>query len=214
MKLLPLLCLVAAAVTNLVPQRAEAATLIVDSGKLVGATGVDVLGTLYDVSFVDGTCAQAYGTCQLSSFAFTSANEALAAAMALDEQVFVDGVQGNFDTLPSLTMGCIVASSSSNCTSFIPFGIGQFGSGLLDSAYVLNKAPTSLGFGVDGDTGTTFTGINTSYLNNNAYTWAKFAPAVASAVPEPATWAMMIVGFGLVGGSMRLRIRRRALSLA
>lgn len=29
----------------------------------------------------------------------------------------------------------------------------------------------------------------------------------AAAVPEPATWAMLIVGFGLVGGSLRLRRR-------
>jgi hypothetical protein len=33
-------------------------------------------------------------------------------------------------------------------------------------------------------------------------------PSVAGAVPEPATWAMMIIGFGLMGASMR----RRALS--
>jgi hypothetical protein len=29
-------------------------------------------------------------------------------------------------------------------------------------------------------------------------------------VPEPATWAMMIVGFGLVGAGLRLRRRREA----
>jgi hypothetical protein len=29
--------------------------------------------------------------------------------------------------------------------------------------------------------------------------------AVASAVPEPATWAMMIVGFGVAGGALRRR---------
>nr|WP_084192404.1 PEPxxWA-CTERM sorting domain-containing protein [Parasphingorhabdus marina] len=28
---------------------------------------------------------------------------------------------------------------------------------------------------------------------------------VSPAVPEPATWAMMIGGFGLVGGAMRRR---------
>ncbi|HVF95101.1 MAG TPA: PEPxxWA-CTERM sorting domain-containing protein [Sphingomonas sp.] len=34
----------------------------------------------------------------------------------------------------------------------------------------------------------------------------------AAAVPEPATWAMMLVGFGMVGGAVRTR--RRATSLA
>ncbi|XHR99425.1 hypothetical protein ACFB49_10210 [Sphingomonas sp. DBB INV C78] len=32
-------------------------------------------------------------------------------------------------------------------------------------------------------------------------------PATAAAVPEPATWAMMISGFGLVGGAMRRRAK-------
>ncbi len=47
-------------------------------------------------------------------------------------------------------------------------------------------------------------------------TWEKRAPrdvafkatfngAVQGAVPEPATWAMMIMGFGLVGATMRRR---------
>jgi hypothetical protein len=35
-------------------------------------------------------------------------------------------------------------------------------------------------------------------------------PAALSAVPEPATWAMMIGGFGLVGGAMRRRATRVA----
>lgn len=38
-------------------------------------------------------------------------------------------------------------------------------------------------------------------------------PFVNNAVPEPATWAMLISGFGLVGGMMRRR-RRAALALA
>lgn len=36
--------------------------------------------------------------------------------------------------------------------------------------------------------------------------------SVEAGVPEPATWAMMIAGFGLVGGSMRSR--RRGLAIA
>jgi hypothetical protein len=36
---------------------------------------------------------------------------------------------------------------------------------------------------------------------------------IVTAVPEPATWAMLIAGFGAVGGAMRIR-RRRDLALA
>lgn len=35
-----------------------------------------------------------------------------------------------------------------------------------------------------------------------------FGPATPGAVPEPATWAMLIVGFGLVGGAMRVSSRQ------
>jgi F0F1-type ATP synthase membrane subunit a len=33
--------------------------------------------------------------------------------------------------------------------------------------------------------------------------------ALISAVPEPATWTMMIVGFGFVGGTLRMRAKQR-----
>ena len=36
----------------------------------------------------------------------------------------------------------------------------------------------------------------------------------ASAVPEPATWAMMIGGFGMIGGAMRSRRRKTTVSFA
>lgn len=38
--------------------------------------------------------------------------------------------------------------------------------------------------------------------------------APGSAVPEPATWAMMLIGFGAVGASMRQQKRREALAVA
>jgi hypothetical protein len=37
---------------------------------------------------------------------------------------------------------------------------------------------------------------------------------VGDAVPEPATWAMMIVGFGVIGGSTRYRRRKTSFSFA
>jgi len=48
-------------------------------------------------------------------------------------------------------------------------------------------------------------GFNRAGLSNaRLYSTGRFVPP---AVPEPATWAMMIVGFGLVGGAMRRRAK-------
>ena len=38
----------------------------------------------------------------------------------------------------------------------------------------------------------------------------RISGAIASAVPEPATWAMMILGFGAIGGAMRKRGSQKA----
>lgn len=43
---------------------------------------------------------------------------------------------------------------------------------------------------------------------------AFFGSAATAAVPEPASWAMMIGGLGMVGGTMRRRKTRTALSFA
>ena len=50
-----------AATTLVLSTSVNAAVLIVDGGQLVGATGVNVNGALYDVSFMDGTCFALYG---------------------------------------------------------------------------------------------------------------------------------------------------------
>ena len=41
-----------------------------------------------------------------------------------------------------------------------------------------------------------------------------FTPSLAGAVPEPANWALMIVGFGAVGAAMRGARRKPAATLA
>jgi PEP-CTERM motif len=41
-----------------------------------------------------------------------------------------------------------------------------------------------------------------------------FGPGTLAAVPEPASWAMMIGGFGIVGGAMRSARRQASLKLA
>ncbi|MDP3853922.1 MAG: PEPxxWA-CTERM sorting domain-containing protein [Phenylobacterium sp.] len=46
------------------------------------------------------------------------------------------------------------------------------------------------------------------------FAFAQVRYSLGSAVPEPATWAMMIVGFGAVGGAVRNARRRQTLAFA
>jgi hypothetical protein len=53
------------------------------------------------------------------------------------------------------------------------------------------------------DGGTLYSGVTASTLGD--MTFRTFADDTVAAVPEPATWAMMLAGFGLVGASLRTR---------
>ena len=68
------------------------------------------------------------------------------------------------------------------------------------------QAPTTLTFGVTD-------GLYTD--NSGAFSIGVYQllPGAANAgVPEPATWAMMLLGFGAVGAVMRRRDRRQAVA--
>ena len=100
--------LVLAASLAMAGTASSAATLLVTAGILTGAEGVNVDGTLYDVSFVGGTCASAFNGCDDAfDFSFVDRLEATLAAEALRDQVFLDsGFAGNFDSDPSKTIEC------------------------------------------------------------------------------------------------------------
>lgn len=87
---------------------ALSASLIVDeNGDLVGASGVILEEATYEVSFVSGTCAEAFSYCnEPDDFMFDTASKAQAASGALISQVFLDGPLGMFDSDPELTSGC------------------------------------------------------------------------------------------------------------
>ena len=76
-----------------------------------------------------------------------------------------------------------------------------------DKPFSFNSA---LSFGLD--VGTSYFAVATGFLNDDfgAYTLTIDGPgnviaAGPGAVPEPATWAMLILGFGLIGGALRRR---------
>jgi len=65
-----------------------------------------------------------------------------------------------------------------------------------------------LGSGSDALVFTAYNDLSNTLLDNVSVS------ALTSAVPEPATWAMMIVGFGAAGSMVRASRRRNALSAA
>lgn len=101
-----------------------AVTLLIDAnGELTGANGVDVAGTLYDVRFVDGTCAAVFSGCDdASDFAFATAAAAAPASQALLDQVLLDVAGGMFDSNPELTLGCDIVGGTCDVRTAVAQG--------------------------------------------------------------------------------------------
>jgi len=95
----------------------------VQNGTLMGASGIEINGEIYSVSFVDGSCETAYVGCDSNLFDFTTVGTAEMAFNALIDQVFLDavsvnGVIYNFDTNFNLTNGC---AYSGLCEIWVPY---------------------------------------------------------------------------------------------
>ncbi len=87
---------------------------------------------------------------------------------------------GRFDSFTSTT-----PVGASNGDNFLGLKVTQDGQDYYGFAFTTNAFLNSIGF--ETLPGTTITATTD----------------VAAAVPEPATWAMLILGFGLIGGAMR-----------
>ena len=179
--------------------------LIVDgTGKLTGARNVDVGGILYHVDFRDGTCVGLFSGCDtpVTDFAFTTSADASAAGAALLAQVFLDGVQGQFDTNPSLVAGC--SNSIFLCEALIPYAMNQIpgfdGVHIGDVQNFINQAQDKV-----TDVNTFRNGDTTTTASNDAV-WAVFSRA---SVPEPPTYACLLLA-GIALAMSRRRNRNRA----
>ena len=101
----------------------------------------------------------------------------------------------------------------------LPTGEGQIGFFYknMDWDRTDTSQVAAIGFGDGAGNATTLEGSLVSGLNDiveNHHIWfnANLVPVPPSGVPEPASWAMMVGGFGLIGAAMRRR--RRSASIA
>ena len=114
--------------------------------------------------------------------------------------------------LPDFNGGTInsVAGDVADQTVFRVYGVGGGGTGNSSNGSINFYSLTQVGFNL----GTALAGqtLTSATITGNGYETLIFgatavSPQAVAGVPEPASWAMLIVGFGLVGGAMRTRRR-------
>lgn len=99
----------------------------------------------------------------------------------------------------------LASAGTQSMTITDPNTVGTLANGTLWSLQTFNFTATSDSTTLslyNGTTNTDFIGLDNVSISGG--------PAVGG-VPEPASWAMMIVGFGMIGAGMRYRKRRTAL---
>lgn len=179
----------------------HAVTLQVTDGILTGATGVNVGGKLFDVSFQDGTCAELFSGCDaVDDFMFDDAT-AFLAVQALLDQVFVDGASGAFDSNPYLTSGCGLGSPS-GCNVIVPVGLDANGwaRGRLTKNEISDASDSALW--------QFFRAPDFTTADLPGETWALWTPAPAS-VPEAPTLVLLSGGLTAMAVVRRRRARVR-----
>lgn len=143
----------------------------------------------YDTSAISGSTGPDFGTVLTASMTFT-----------LPTPITVDPTQLTLGQLSS----CSVTSSTNDIhclgpilypTFYAPYNTVEFGAG--------DSEGDSLGllYYFDGDAFTT-NGVHDTVLGSE---FPQGQLTVSGIVPEPAAWAMMILGLGLIGAAVRRR---------
>jgi hypothetical protein len=163
---------------------AHAAPIVVtDSlGHAIGIHALVYAGSEYNVSLTGGTCADVFGTCEQSRFAFADQIGAMGAEIAVNSVLFSafssqpDPDRNQFSlAVPTLLM--------------VPFQINVSTGFVTSAATVMSRTPDN-----ESNWFWSATQSSADYMSGSP-TGAKGAWVVFTPVPEPATLPLLMAGF-------------------
>ena len=174
-------------------------SLLSFSGNYVGGTASTATGL--DFGGVFGSTGNGYGTNGTALVGNAQGNFAgLNGAIAsVSDIALVGGTANPYLTNPFISFGGgsnIVFSFSNASFTRSPLGT---------SVTITGTGTFTNGVAADATLGTfsLVTSSQDGMANNVNFTFTSNAATISSAVPEPATWAMMTLGFGAMGFAMR-----------
>ena len=174
----------------------------------VAAIGFAAAPSAYAATFPVGSANFKAAPGPDGTFAGAFFNTGIAAGEFSDTFTFTLPADGFGSGTVTTSANFLGSANDLDFTSVLINGVAadltKVGDGVFESAYK-NMIPISAGQ-LNTITVTGFSRGNGAYGGQ-----ASFIP---SAVPEPATWAMMLVGFAMVGATARYRRRNSALTYA
>jgi len=139
---------------------------------------------------------------QQVQYTFTRASPGNAVTFVFDSPDFIDVTPTMGDVFtPTSCTGCAI--SNNGTASFSNIG------GFIDDVFAAGEGTLFAG-------ATVFTtvGLHTSSNPSGATLDVELVPIAPAAVPEPATWALMLAGFGGLGQALRQAKRTRRTAFA
>jgi hypothetical protein len=189
---------------------ASAAVVVLDFNGVATTNNVAAVGGFYDGgTSADGNTGTNYGV------AFSNNALAINSYNGSGEPnpgilFFLSGGAVTIDYAAGFTTGFSFNYSSNSSASITVYdGLGATGN-VLATLALSNNFVSGCGYCAWAPIGVTFAGTAKSIdfaggANFVGYDNITFGSATAGGVPEPATWAMFIIGFGMVGAGLRRR---------